>query len=502
MLNAASIPKHWQPPLLGIIVITLLCIAVFWETWHSIVSIWIRSDTYTHGFIVAPVSIWLIWIRRRIYLNLQAVPFLPALFLVGFCGFLWLTSDLVHVLGMKQFAVIGILTGSYWCILGNHITQKLLFPFCFLFLMAPFGEDFVPLLMEYTATFVVGMIRLTGMSVYREGLHFTLTSGSWSVVDACSGIRYLLSSITLGAVYMYLNYTSYLKRTVFMLASILVPILANGLRGYMIVMIGHLSDMKLATGVDHIIYGWVFFGLVMLLLFYVGSFWHDPPPETTTVEDALHLQNIQGKPHFWQALTLTMLCLSIWSPTSYWMSSRQGVYVEIPEALDKLSIPNWELTSIPDWGWEPNFQGVVAKSSYYLTNGKQTIGVYIGNFGDETAGELVNSQNVLIPKKDDKWSIVHNDVIGVDWSPGVSSAVEETALVSRNRTLLVFRWYRIGNENTASSYYAKLLQLFKRLSGNTSPELQMVLFTETEQGNYTQARKQLKVIAEACCGSE
>ncbi len=48
--------------------------------------------------------------------------------------------------------------------------------------------------------------------------------------------------------------------------------LANTLRAYIIVMLGHFSDMKVATGADHLIYGWVFFGLVMFLLFWIGGF--------------------------------------------------------------------------------------------------------------------------------------------------------------------------------------------------------------------------------------
>jgi EpsI family protein len=56
---------------------------------------------------------------------------------------------------------------------------------------------------------------------------------------------------------------------------VVVPIVANGLRAYMIVMIGHLSGMELATGVDHIIYGWLFFGLVMFIMFWIGSYWRE-----------------------------------------------------------------------------------------------------------------------------------------------------------------------------------------------------------------------------------
>jgi exosortase/archaeosortase family protein len=98
------------------------------------------------------------------------------------------------------------------------------------------------------------------------------------VVEGCSGVRYLIASITVGTLDAYLNYTELRKRILFVLLSIVVPIIANGLRAYMIVMIAHLSDGRLAHGIDHFIYGWVFFGLVILLLFWLGSFWRDETP--------------------------------------------------------------------------------------------------------------------------------------------------------------------------------------------------------------------------------
>jgi hypothetical protein len=70
------------------------------------------------------------------------------------------------------------------------------------------------------------------------------------------------------------------------LFSIALPILANGLRAYAIVMIGHLSNMKLAVGVDHLIYGWIFFGVMLVIMFAIGILWADPspPPRTPSVE--------------------------------------------------------------------------------------------------------------------------------------------------------------------------------------------------------------------------
>ncbi len=139
----------------------------------------------------------------------------------------------------------------------------------------PIGEALIPPLMDWTADFTVAALKLSGIPVYREGTFFTIPSGNWSVVEGCSGLRYLIASITVGALYAYLSYRKLWKRVLFVALSVIVPIIANGLRAYMIVMIAHLSDMKLALGVDHLIYGWVFFGVVMLLLFWVGSYWRD-----------------------------------------------------------------------------------------------------------------------------------------------------------------------------------------------------------------------------------
>ena len=142
------------------------------------------------------------------------------------------------------------------------------------------GDGLNPVLMDFTADTLEALIRMTGIPVYREGTFLSLPSGNWSVVEACSGLRYLIASVTLGLIYAYLTYQSLWRRGLFDLASILVPIAANSLRAYGIVMIGHTSDMTLAVGVDHLIYGWVFFGLVMLLLFWVGSFWQQPNRST------------------------------------------------------------------------------------------------------------------------------------------------------------------------------------------------------------------------------
>ncbi|MBD9355773.1 exosortase A [Methylomonas albis] len=506
MLKALGLPEHWRKPLLGVGLVTLVSVAVFFETWDSIVAIWSRSETFTHGFLVAPVSLWLIWLRRDHYRDLQpAFSKLGLLFIVA-SGFGWLIADLVHVAVIQQWAVVGVLVGGFWAVLGGHVIAQMLFPMAFLFLMVPFGEAFIPPLMEYTATFVVTLIRLSGMSVYREGLFFTLTSGNWSVVEGCSGLRYLISSLTLGSVYAYLNYSSYKKRTIFIALSFFIPILANGLRAYLIVMIGHFSNMKLAAGVDHIVYGWVFFGLVMFALFYFGSFWHDKDaggPASSVLESPLDGTaggSATSYRHYWSALTVTALCVSIWPIALQRLSALQAAHIEVPARFSRPAMPNWQSVVGPDWGWEPSFKGVVADAKVYLSDGQSVVGMYFANFGDETqGGELVNSQNYLVPQKHPVWRILHDDMIPMQWADDKIGGIEELVLNSTQRSLLVERWYRVGDKNTANAYQAKWWQLLKRLSGDASPELLVVLFTDTPNGDYGLARQKLKQLAVACC---
>src|SRR5262249_8575114 len=178
-------------------------------------------------------------------------------------------------LGIKQFALVFMIQAALVTIVGTRVAWALALPLAFLLFAVPAGEFLVPTLMDWTADFVVAALRGSGVPVYREANHFIIPSGRWSVVEACSGIRYVIASLMVGTIYAALAYTSMRRRALFIAASILVPVVANWLRAYLIVMIGHLSNNRLAVGVDHLIYGWVFFGVVMLILLLIGARWRE-----------------------------------------------------------------------------------------------------------------------------------------------------------------------------------------------------------------------------------
>lgn len=506
-----NIPDNWKKTIILVIAVFFLSLTLYFDSWYSMGEIWNRSKTYTHGFLIIPISLWLVWTQRQYYLTLQPNIEWKVIIVVLSGGFVWLLADLANVQVIKQYATVGLLVSALWLVLGN-VAKKMKFPLFFLFFMVPVGEELVPYLMEFTATFTVNLIRFTGISVYREGMYFTLATGNWSVVEACSGINYLIASITLGLVYAYLTYSKPWKRSLFILLSIIVPVFANGFRAYLIVMIGHLSDMEHAVGVDHLIYGGVFFGLVMLILFFLGSFWKDPVIEIGNSGEA-HLQNneivktkqIKTFPQqIFPLILIVGLSYSLWPQASSWLSNQQQQNGAIVQNFTELEKRLWKNIQAPDWNWQPDYKDAVYDSLNYFSKNNNIIAVYQASFGKETqgAGELVNSQNLLITGKNRFWKIVDRDNVTININFDSQLSVEETILRGSKSDLLAFRWYRIGRNNTSNKYIAKLLQLKNRLMADSAPEYAVITLIETPLNRHEQARGVLAEVIEVWLKAE
>ena len=275
ILPATTPRTGWWLPAGVTIGVLLLLTAIFWPTFLSMEEVWARSETFAHGYLIVPISIWLIWRKRDELARIRPRADLRGLYLLAAAGVGWLLADAGSVNVVAQLAFIAMLIAAVWTLLGAAFVRAAFFPLMFLFFAVPMGEFLIQPLMGVTADFTVSMLQATGIPVYREGTFFSIPSGDWSVVEGCSGLRYLIASVTLGVLYAYLTYRSWKRRLLFSVAAMIVPVFANSGRAFMIVMIAHLSDMKLALGVDHYIYGWVFFGIVMMLLFWIGGFWRE-----------------------------------------------------------------------------------------------------------------------------------------------------------------------------------------------------------------------------------
>ena len=477
-------------PVVIVAAAVLVLLAVYWRTGASIVAIWVRSDTFVHGFLVVPICLWLAWRERAALAQRVATPWWPGAAFVLAAGALWFAASMGEVGAVRQFALAFMLEATIVTIVGASVGRALFFPLAFLLFAVPAGEIFIPTLIDWTANFTVGALRLSGVPVYREGNHFIIPSGAWSVVEACSGVRYLIASTMLGVLFAAITYRSTRRRMLFVAASILVPIVANWMRAYLIVMIGHLTNNHLAAGVDHLIYGWVFFGVVMLVLLMVGARWREDA-SASPVDGASHASTAIDVPTepatranhgaLLMAAIMAVAAASLWHPLE--------AVVERPNHEPR-TVALLPLAGTSQWHpgpefvtWKPRYQGQVAELSQTFYDNESPVGMYVAYYVDQEKGrELVTSSNLLVARDDWKWREVDQGTARAQWKRSAAT-YERSTLRGAATTIETWQIFWIAGHATSSPYLAKMWLAWSKLTGRGDDSALVVFYTPASMGD-------------------
>ncbi|MGI4952671.1 MAG: exosortase A, partial [Janthinobacterium lividum] len=200
----------------------------------------------------------------------------------------WFAAERLGIMEGRQLAALAGLEVLFLTLLGRRMFMALSGPLLFLVFLVPFGAFITPALQSFTAGFIAVGLHLLGIPAYITDLTIEISAGSFYVAEACAGLRFLVAAVAFGVFYALLNYHSPGRRFAFIAASIVVPILANGVRALGIVVLGNVLGSAEAAVADHIIYGWGFFSVVMLLLVAAGMPWRQaplaaPPPQPAPV---------------------------------------------------------------------------------------------------------------------------------------------------------------------------------------------------------------------------
>jgi exosortase A len=481
VLAARDAQAGWRTALPALAFALLWIVGWYASTGAEMVDTWARSETYAHGFVVVPITLWLVWRMRERLATLSPGPAWLPVTLLAAAGFAWLLGEFGAVNAVSQEAFVAMLVLCVSAILGPSVTRAMLFPLGFLFFAVPIGNFLLPVLMERTADFTIMALRASGVPVYREGLQFVIPTGRWSIVEACSGVRYLIASLMTGTLFAYLTYRALWRRLAFVGVAIVVPIVANWLRAYMIVMLGHLSNNRLATGVDHLIYGWLFFGFVMLLMFWIGSHWREPPMPARATE----MPAAQGSPSShavsWTVVAAVLAITAVWPVVSAVTRQDDGLH---PVALGPIAVPGWSTESTSEiQDFKPIFKLPSATRDETLRRDDATVGLYIAYYrGQSFRRKLVSSENMLVPSTGSEW---HRFAVGkrnvvIDGAP---REVAVTHLVAPGgRELFAWQWYWVGGALTSSDIVAKARIIWLRLTGRGDDAAGIVIYTPRREG--------------------
>jgi len=497
-ITPSRAPSVWRQALWAFALPLCVFGFLYADTAASIVGIWVRSETFSHGFMVLPIVLWLVWRRRHLLAVIPPQPALWAGVLLVLAGFAWLLGELAAVQALSQLAFVAMLMLLVPTLLGRAVAWSIAFPLAFLFFAVPFGEFAVPQLMQWTADFTVMALRASGVPVYREGQQFIIPSGSWSVIEACSGIRYIIASLTAGTLYAYLSYQTTKRRALFILVSLLVPVLANWLRAYMIVMLGHLSSNRLAAGVDHIIYGWVFFGLVIMLMFWIGGRWSEPEPELAqgaASQTPAAARSAQGSMP-WMLASIAVVAVLAMPQALRWEIKYAQAGAPEPQmvAPEELS-PGWAETPGSAPQWHPAFHNPSAQLTARYGSANRAVNLYVGYYRKQNADrKLVSSDNVLVTTQDPLWAQVSSGSHSLQLANGPltvrTGELRGSSLPGQSSAerLTVWQYYWVDGTLTSSDTLAKAYTALYSLLGRGDDSAVVIVYApKGEAGEGEQA---------------
>jgi exosortase A len=439
--------------------------AAYHGTAVSFYDVWRGSETYTHCFFVLPIAGFLAWRRRDELRRLAPEPFLPGLLLIAASGALWVVSHAAGVLFYEQLAFALLVPALVVTIFGLRIARVLTFPLAFLLLAVPFGEALHPALMSFTARAAVAGLRLTGVPVAVEGMYLTTPTGKWQVVEACSGLRFLISMFTLGCLFAYLHFRRPRNRILFGILALIVPVLANGVRAYVMVLTGYLSRTDIGSGFNHFAIGWTVFAVVMAVFFYLGSRWREDPPPPPPSESQARPEEARPRPIGSIAAAATAAIALALAPAALSAWTRPAAEAAPIALTTPRPLGGWAPIRTPPSSWSHGYRGAEAEVRGVYEKDGALVECYIGFYRNQAQGrELIHFANVIVPRGDARWRIVAERDTTLATARGPFS-IHETDVRSPSLGYAVWHVFWLPDEFTVSRTLAKLLQARARLLG-------------------------------------
>ncbi|MBY0505943.1 MAG: exosortase/archaeosortase family protein [Bryobacteraceae bacterium] len=247
---------------------TLIAICYF-PMLQALIGQWSNDEDMGHGFFVPVIAAYIAWQHRD---ELLATPLQPSYWglpLLLWGAFQLTIGNLGAELFLQRTAIIFTIVGAVWLVCGTRILRIVAFPLFLLVFMVPlpaviYNKITFPLQI-FASVVAETTLNLIGIPALREGNVLDLPNNKLSVIEACSGIRSLLSLTFLSLVYGYFFDRKSWVRPILLLGVIPIAIIANAAR---VTITGIISeyDRELAQGVFHTLEGWVIFMIAFVLL--------------------------------------------------------------------------------------------------------------------------------------------------------------------------------------------------------------------------------------------
>jgi EpsI family protein len=324
-----------------------------------------------------------------------------------------------------------------------------------------------------TAKLCMFFLGLVGIPAQIDGVFIRISSGLFEVAEACSGIKFLVAMVAYGTLAANVCFVSWKRRALFMIFALVIPVIANGIRAFGTIYISHLTTIDFAASFDHVVYGWFFFGAVMLIVMALSWRYFDRQITDPWIADVKAGATLATKPSF--MLAAAAIGISV-VPVAWQASVAASGRVAMPNQTSLPIVVGWTQVpikqSIP---WWPRFDGADHKMLSDYQNSK---------------GQRVELAVALYAWQADKRELVGYGQGAVDpdtgWAWAQDTAAPPRGMASRIRGGNVMRevaiFYVIGGTVTGSVREVKLETLKSRLLGGDQSAAAVIVSAEDSKG--------------------
>jgi exosortase D (VPLPA-CTERM-specific) len=479
-----TLSEHWR-----LFVFALVASALVLIFNDAILEIWVRwgEERYSHAPIVFLLAIYLAWIKRH-ELNAENTHAWYGVGIVVFSAIILMIGELSAIWTIVQYALVFLLFGFAWTILGVQI-RKVTIPFLHILVVIP-----LPYMLDVmlsgkfqlmSSDLGVHIIRLLGMSVYQEGNVIDLGIYKLQVVEACSGLNYTYPLMTIGLMMGYMYKAPFFARFLLFITTIPISIVMNSFRIAVVALFVNHSGIKAAEGFMHYFEGWVIFIICIITLLIEVKVINRVLGKRESLADSFdYLEakhsiaadaskvRINKRP-----IVIAFICILVTTLSTLTIHHREEV---IPTRVTFDQYP----LEIDGWvGRRHEFQNgendILKLKDYFLADynrANRNVGVYLGYTESQRRGFVPHSPKACIPGGG--WEITDTKLHRIELDANKHFEVTRMVIAKGESKQLIYYWFHQRGRDLSNEFPMKFALLYDAIKLNRTDGA-IVRFTTT-----------------------
>lgn len=493
--------KTWA----GLAILAALLVAVFFEIIMLLIDNWLGSEAYSHGIMIPFVSAFLIWQKQNELAEFDYGGSWAGIALLAAGVTVFLFGELATLQILVEYALLTVLLGSVWAVVGNAIFKQIWIPLAFFFFAIPLPnflyQGLSTKLQLLSSQIGVAFIRVCNISVYVEGNVIDLGAMQLQVAEACSGLTYLFPLSSVAFICAYFYQAAMWKRAVVFLSSIPITIFMNSFRIGMIGVLVEYWGKPMAEGFLHDFEGWAVFmgctGILVAEMWLLARIGTEPrplrevfgltfpepwPAGTVFRERTLPRQS-------WVAGVLLLAALGL----SVVVGQRQET---IPPRAEFLDFP----MQLADWmgqrQWmEQQYVGALKFTDYIIADYRKSgapaaVNFYSAYYASQRKGESIHSPRSCLPAGGWEIKSLRQISVSTAGSSPTPLVVNRVLIQKGGERQLVYYWFQQRGRNITDEYQAKWYLFWDALTRNRTDGALVRLTTRVPQADSVELADQ------------